>query len=260
VQHEQREHAESFGADAEQYDRARPRYPAALFDYLGAFAGVRVLDVGCGTGIVSRSLVARGCSVLGIEPDGRMAAVARRHGLTVEQAHFEQWESRERTFDLLVAGQAWHWVDPVKGAAQAASVIRPGGTVGVFWNRGRPPSDLQAAFDDVYARLAPELTGQPSAPAAYERPDEGCQVAEAAFAGNGRFAGVEVRAFQHTRRYSRDQWLDQLPTHSDHRVMPPDQLAAIADAIGAAIDRFGGAFEMRYRTWVVSGRRRRQGA
>lgn len=259
MQHEQRDHAESFGADAEQYDRARPTYPASVLDYLGAFEGVRVLDVGCGTGIVSRLLVARGCSVLGVEPDGRMAAVARRHGITVEQAHFEEWDEQGRTFDLLVAGQAWHWIDPVKGAARAGRAVRPGGRIGVFWNRGRPPPDLQADFDQVYERVTPDLGSQPSAPAAYEEPDESCREAEAAFAGDGQFAEVEVRAFEHTRRYSRDEWLDQLPTHSDHRTLPPEQLAAVVDAIGAAIDRFGGEFEMSYRTWLVSGRRREDG-
>ena len=188
-----------------------------------------------------------------------MAAVARRHGLTVEQAHFEEWDGRGRTFDLLVAGQAWHWIDPVKGAARAASALPPGGTVGVFWNRGRPPPDLQAAFDDVYRRLTPDLGRQPSAPEAYERPDESCRAAEAAFAGDGRFVEVGVRAFGHARGYTRDEWLDQLPTHSDHRTLPPAQLAAVVDAIGVAIDRYGGVFEMEYRTWLVSGRRREGG-
>ena len=72
-----------------------------------------VLDVGCGTGITTRLFSERGCEVLGIEPDPRMAAVARRRGATVEDGSFEEWDARGRLFDLLVAGQSWHWVDPV---------------------------------------------------------------------------------------------------------------------------------------------------
>jgi len=77
--------AESFGADARNYDQARPPYPADLVERItGGRSGLRVLDVGCGTGIASRQFQAAGCIVLGIDPDARMAAYAREHGLDVE--------------------------------------------------------------------------------------------------------------------------------------------------------------------------------
>ena len=56
-----------------------------------------------------------------------MAEVARRRGLAVEVAAFEAWEPAGRRFDAVVAGQAWHWIDPDAGAAKAAEVLRPGG-------------------------------------------------------------------------------------------------------------------------------------
>ena len=70
---EDRTRAESFGAIAELYDRVRPSYPDALLDELLADEPQRVLDVGCGTGIVASLLQARGCDVLGVEIDERMA-------------------------------------------------------------------------------------------------------------------------------------------------------------------------------------------
>src|SRR5215208_5765843 len=90
-----------FGADAEQYDRARPAYPEALFDLLVSATTVDVLDVGCGTGIASRQVARRGCTVVGVEPDARMAAVARRRGTTVDVAPFEAWDAAGRQFDLV---------------------------------------------------------------------------------------------------------------------------------------------------------------
>jgi SAM-dependent methyltransferase len=83
--HQAREIAESFGSDADRYDRARPRYPGALVDRIVADArrsqpSPDVLDVGCGTGIVARQFQAAGCRVLGVDPDARMADLARRHG------------------------------------------------------------------------------------------------------------------------------------------------------------------------------------
>src|ERR1700755_1890235 len=114
--HQAREIAESFGADPDRYDRARPRYPGALIDRIVAhIPGPDVLDVGCGTGIVARQFRAAGCRVLGVDPDARMADLARRHGLEVEVATFETWEHAGREFDAVVAGESWDWVEPVGG-------------------------------------------------------------------------------------------------------------------------------------------------
>mgnify|MGYP004495330689 CR=1 FL=1 len=116
--HQHRQVAESFGSDPERYDRTRPRYPDAMVERIvAASPGPDVLDVGCGTGIAARQFQAAGCRVLGVDPDARMAEQARRHGVEVEVATFEAWDPAGRTFDAVVAGQAWHWVDPVAGLA-----------------------------------------------------------------------------------------------------------------------------------------------
>lgn len=84
--HRARRVAQSFGVDAARYDRTRPSYPEALVArVMAASPGPRVVDVGCGTGIVARLLRAAGCQVLG-EVDARMAEFARRDGLEVERA------------------------------------------------------------------------------------------------------------------------------------------------------------------------------
>src|SRR6187549_1441761 len=139
--HEARQVAESFGEDAERYDRTRPRYPDALIERIAA-AGPDVLDVGSGTGIAARQLQAAGCCLLGVEPDARMAAFGRSHGVAAEVSTFEAWDPAGRVFDAVVAGQAWHWVDPVAGAVKAATALRPDGRLAVFWNVFQPPPDL----------------------------------------------------------------------------------------------------------------------
>ena len=133
--HLQRQVAEGFGADAGRYDRARPTYPADLVDrIIAASPGRDVLDVGCGTGISARLFQAEGCRVLGVDPDPRMAEQARQGGTATEVAKFEDWDPAGRTFNAVIAAQAWHWVDPVAGAAKAAAVLRPGSRLAVFWN------------------------------------------------------------------------------------------------------------------------------
>src|SRR5271156_6230565 len=137
--HQLRQVAESFGLDAERYARPRPSYPD-------------VLDVGCGTGITARQFQAAGCRVLGVDPDARMADFARRTGGEAEVATFEAWESAGREFDAVVAGQAWHWVDPVAGAAKAAQVLRPGGRLAPFHHVFQPPPEVTEALTVVYRR------------------------------------------------------------------------------------------------------------
>ena len=107
----------------------------------------------------------------------------------------------------------------------------------------------------VYRQVAPELgRGYVLPSAALDRPDEDCQTAADAFCSNGRFADVAIAAFDHRVDYTTAQWLDQLPTHSDHRTLAGNQLAAVLAAVGAEIDRGGGHFEMRYTTWLVEAR------
>lgn len=91
--------------------------------------------------------------------------------------------------------------------------------------------------------------------AALKEPDEDCQLAANAFRQAGGYVDVEVRMFGQVVEYTTDQWLDLLPTHSDHRILPSDQLAALLAAVGEAIDEAGGRFEMRYQTWLAEARK-----
>lgn len=245
--------AESFGADPARYDRARPAYPQPMVErVVAASPGRDVLDVGVGTGIVARQLVAAGCHVLGVDVDERMAAFARGTGIEVEVAPFEEWDPAGRTFDAVVAGQTWHWVDPVVGAVKAAAVLRPAGRFAAFWNAGRPPAELAEAFAAVYRRVVPEVPmfGQVApASAGYGaftgRAIEGLRTA-------GGFGEPEEWQYSWDRRYTRDEWLDQVPTSGGHSRFPAERLSALLDGIGAAIDEAGGSFVVHYTTVVAT--------
>jgi SAM-dependent methyltransferase len=251
--HENRRRAESFGADAERYDRARPSYPKALVDELLGDGATRVLDVGCGTGIAARLFGARDCEVLGIEPDQRMARFARRRGLTVEVAQFEGWDPRERRFDLLTCGQAWHWIDPGLGAIKAADVLSPTGRVGLFWNFARFPPDVGAALAATYGRLEPELERYS---VLLGNSDGRLATAREALLGTRRFTPPALLMWEWTRRYTTEQWLESLLTHSDHQMLPAPRRDALLGAVGASIDELGGAFEVSYETHLVTARAR----
>lgn len=257
--HQYREVAEGFGADAERYDRARPSYPAGLIDWILASApGRDVLDMGAGTGIVARLLQARGCRVLGVEPDPRMAGAARGRGLDVEVAKIEDWDPDGRVFDAAVAGQVWHWVEPVAGAATVAKALRPGGRAVLFWNVYQPEDKVRPAFGEVFEKAR---TGAPfnpwTAPAGamvdgYRRM---CGKAAGGMAQAGGFGEPETWQQAWDRSYTRDEWLDLVPTQGGMSRLPADVLEPLLADLGEVIDAAGGTVTMNYTTVAVAATR-----
>jgi SAM-dependent methyltransferase len=194
--------------------------------------------------------------VLGVDADARMAAFARRGGLETEVAAFETWDAAGRTFDLVTAGQTWHWVDPVTGAAKAARVLRPGGRLALFWNVFAPSPEVAAAFAEVYRRVLPELPYQPWSVAPLdEYAPLFAKVADGIRQAGGAFGPPEQWRFDWKARYTRDEWLDQLPTHGGLSRFPQARLEELLTGVGAAIDAQGGAFTMPYAAVAVTAER-----
>jgi SAM-dependent methyltransferase len=255
--HAYRQVAEGFGADAGRYDRARPSYPADLVDRIvAASPGRDVLDVGCGTGISSRLFQAAGCTVLGVDPDPRMAELARRGGAAAEVGKFEDWDPAGRSFDAVVAAQAWHWVDPVAGAARAVAVLRPGGRLAVFWNAFEPPAALREAFGEVYRRAAPDSPfGAFWTRPALDAYRSGCERAADGMRQAGGFGGAEEWLSRWERPYTTAEWLDLVPTTGGFTRMTARAQAQVLDGMGAAVDAAGGSFTMRYATIAATAAR-----
>ncbi|MBF6454176.1 methyltransferase domain-containing protein [Nocardia cyriacigeorgica] len=252
--HQTRAMAESFGVDAPGYDRARPRYSDALVNRIIAGSpGSAVLDVGCGTGIAGRQFQAAGCTVLGVEPDARMAEFARASGLPVEVATFEAWAPDGRSFDAVIAAQSWHWVDPAVGAKKAAQVLRPGGRLTIFGHVFEPPPEVAEPFAAAYRRAVPD---SPFADQPARRSVEMYEAMYAKFAealhSTGAFTEPEHWRYDWEQPYTRAEWLALLPTTGGLTRLGPGQRATISTAVGAAIDALGGGFMMQYSTLAVS--------
>ena len=251
--------AESFGVEAERYERTRPSYPKAMVDaILAASPGLDVLDVGIGTGISARPFQQDGRRVLGVEPDERMAELARRSGLEVEIAKFEDWDRAGRSFDLIIAGQAWHWVDPVSGAAKAAESLRNGGRLALFWNVMSYSPEFAHGLAAVYRRVLPEFPffqnasrcGTASYAPLSDKAVDGIEQ-------TGAFSEPKRWEFDWERTYTRDEWLETVPTFGGHSQLPPETLNEVLSGIGHVIDEAGGSITVSYTSLVVTATRTR---
>lgn len=246
-----------FGEDAAGYDAARPTYPDALVDRLVELVGpgARVIDVGTGTGKATRLLADRGMVGVGVEAHADMAAVARRHlaghpGWRVDVADFEWWrpEPGDAPADLVTSAQAWHWVHPQVGLWRAHRLLRPDGWMAVFWNLADDRDDrpVRRAIDDVYARHAP---GDHFCPTIQR--DEGSPFAPTL--PDAVFVGARTELFHWRQRYTTDELLALLATHSNHRVMPPERRERVLRGVAEVVDADGGTFDYPYitRLWVA---------
>ncbi|MBV9603939.1 MAG: methyltransferase domain-containing protein [Solirubrobacterales bacterium] len=157
-----------FDTMADEYDRHRPGYPEELIDRACRAAGLadgdRVLEVGCGTGQLTRSLVARGLRVTAVEPGENLAALAARIGDNVEfvASRFEDAELPE-TFAAAFSASAFHWVDPDVSWLCAARSLKPGGRLGLIQYCAVASEETSEDADALLSALAlaaPELAAQ----------------------------------------------------------------------------------------------------
>jgi SAM-dependent methyltransferase len=256
-----RDRAVLFDREAERYDRARPGYPPELIEaVLGpAPQGARILDVACGTGIASRQLAGRGATVLGVELNPGMAAVAARHGIEVEVGAFETWDPRGRSFDVVTCAQAWHWLDPQTAIPKAAAVLRQHGRLCLFWSIGFHPEPLDSALQEAYRRAIPPGSAEPVVGYGASTPADttlGVDTVVDVLRASADLGDPRIEWFPWTRTYTRDMWLDEILTHSDHIALDPDVRERVVAEIGATLDAHGGGFEMPYRSVLVSATRR----
>jgi SAM-dependent methyltransferase len=130
------ERRQSFGAIAQDYDRFRPGPPADVVASLLRPDGHDVLELGAGTGALTRLLVEQVAHVRAIEPDARMRAVLAAQVPTAEvvAGQAEDIPAPDASFDTVIAASAWHWVDPVRAVPEVARVLRPGGWFSLLWN------------------------------------------------------------------------------------------------------------------------------
>lgn len=129
--------ARSFGSVAEAYDRGRPPYPREAAAWLVGSEPVTVLELGAGTGKLTAELAAMGHDVHATDPDRDMLAILERRlpDVRVSLASAEELPVPDRSVDVVVSAQAFHWFDLDRALPEIARVLKPGGRLAVVWNQ-----------------------------------------------------------------------------------------------------------------------------
>ncbi|UMB69398.1 class I SAM-dependent DNA methyltransferase [Mycobacterium paraterrae] len=222
-----RQRANSFGGAAENYDAYRPRYPDQLIEDVLAPRAHRVLEAGAGTGIASMQMIERGADLLAVEPDARMADVAKAKGIPVELASFEEWDPAGRTFDLVVFAASFHWVDPALALPKIRTILNDGGKLALIWNRLRPTHPSRAEFEEIYRDYMDLET----------RSGDGSPGEVVDLIAAHGFT-VTKREYPHDLHYSAQHWVDIAFTFSNQLLVPEDKAAELRARL---IERIGPA-------------------
>jgi SAM-dependent methyltransferase len=233
-----RARADSFGAAARVYDALRPRYPARLINDIVMEGARTVLDVGAGTGIASEQLLANGVNVLAVEPDPRMAEIAKGKGIPIEIGTFETWGPAQRRFDLVVFGSSFHWVNPDIALPKAHRLLSSGGHLALMWNRLVPThptrSDLAEIYRDYMDPGSPLVDGSSNGPIDTEHRTDRL-IASITASG----FTVEERTYPRNDHYPTEQWLDLAFTYSNHLVLAAEKASELRSRLAERIGSKG---------------------
>ncbi len=221
--------ARSFGMAADVYERARPSYPAAALDWLLPAGARRVLDLGAGTGKLTRLLAARGLDVVAVEPTEGMRREFGRvlPDVPVLDGTAEDVPLPDASVDAVLVAQAWHWVDPAVAAPEVGRVLRPGGTLGLLWNVRDASVDWVAELDRTLPRAGEE------------------QLRSLAPVVGGPFGPVERFDVPWSQEVTVAELLDYTSSRSWVITLPPDERQAVLDDVrGLAEARLAAAGEL----------------
>ncbi len=213
-------HATAFGAAAAEYERGRPSYPPQAFDWLLPTGVQRVLDLGAGTGKLTRQLHERGLEVVAVEPSPQMRAELIRvlPGVRALAGTAENIPLPDGAVDAVLVAQAWHWVNVDKAVPEVARVLTQGGQLGLVWNERDERESWVAELGQI-TRPSPDQGTN------YNNPNVG-----------GPFGPLERTDVTWTHQLTRDALLDMIASRSYIITASADERAKVLRSVRTLLD------------------------
>jgi SAM-dependent methyltransferase len=233
--------AAGFGSAAEVYERARPSYPSEAIDWLfartGAGPGDTIIDLGAGTGKLTRLLVPSGARVVAVEPIPEMRAL-----IDVGEAMdgiAEAIPMADGSAALVTVAQAFHWFDLDQALPEIHRVLRPGGSLALVWNMRDLDDPLQRGVEDLLAahrgRLAAQREGRWRTPLSASR----------------LFGESETETFRYEQKFTADDLVARVSSTSFVATMDEGERRPLLDDVRALVADRDEPFPFPYVTEVV---------
>lgn len=182
----------TFGAHAEEYELARPEWPVEVARWFVPEDAALVVELGAGTGKLTRAVAELGVRVIAVEPDGRMRAVLQGNGLEGVEGSAEEIPIGDAEADAVVAGSCVHWFELERALPEIERVLRPGGRFGFGWNGRDERNPTIARMNEAIYTAAPDRTR-------WRDRDWASEVTD-----TGRFTDVEHTVFEHVHELPRE--------------------------------------------------------
>jgi len=216
----------TFGAHADAYERARPDWPKEAARWLVPEGAELVVELGAGTGKLTRAIAALGARVVAVEPDPRMLAVLRARGLEGVDGSAEAIPFGDGLADAVVAGSSLHWFELAVALPEIHRVLRPDGRFGFGWNHrdDRHPT-IARLGEAVYAAQArrPGLRWR-----SRDWPAE--------LTRSGLFQDVERALFEHVHELPREALRDHLMSYSGVAGLDEDERRPLLAEVARILD------------------------
>jgi SAM-dependent methyltransferase len=231
----------SFELVADVYERARPGYPpdavAWISDRLDLREGRTVLDLGAGTGKLTRALLTTGARVIAVEPGDKMRARLEQAapGAEALRGAAEEIPLLDDSVDAITVGQAFHWFRHDEAIPELHRVLRPGGGVALVWNSRDPDNPLQKEISELIAPFVP--SGRPD-PEEWPRP----------LGESELFGPLEKRRFPFVQELDSDAVAERIASVSFVAAAPAEARHELDAAVRRAADKLGGRIPFVYVT------------
>ena len=216
----------SFGAHAGAYERARPAWPEEVARWLVPEGAELVVELGAGTGKLTRAVAMLGVRIVAVEPDSRMLAVLRGLGLEGVEGSAEAIPFEDGVADAVVAGSSLHWFELETALREMHRVLRPGGRFGFGWNH-------RDDRDPVIARMSEAVY---AAQHRLRTPRWRSRDWAAELTASGLFNDVEHELFEHVLELPREALDDHLMSYSGVAALPEEERRRVLADVAELLD------------------------